>query len=249
MAFTLSYDEKIKGWASFHSWSPGWILGINNMLFTIKEGQVYKHYDESVDRGNFYGSAYPSRVDIMVNDSPSEVKVAKALSIEGTNGWDTTVKAFESDQEEFSEANLQASDFQEKEGMWYSHIRRNEDTTDYSSKSVYGIGPVDAGGISGNDVTVTGLTSMVKEGDAVYSYVASVETLIGTVTSVNRDTDTITLSSVAGLSTGEYILGKKNARIEGAELRGYTFRVELETNSTSREELFALNTEVFKSYK
>ena len=46
---------------------------------------------------------------------------------------------------------------------------------------------------------------------------------------------------------GLYSFSKKNARIEGSEIRGYYMEVELTNNDSEQVELFAVNTNAAKS--
>jgi hypothetical protein len=44
------------------------------------------------------------------------------------------------------------------------------------------------------------------------------------------------------------MFGKKNPRVEGGNLRGYTMRMDLTVTSDDMVELFATNAEVMKSF-
>jgi len=72
-------------------------------------------------------------------------------------------------------------------------------------------------------------------------------TTIGTITAVNRATNTITLSSVAGLSTTEFIMYRKTNRIEGAPVKGYYMQVDLTSSDAGDNELFAVKVEAVRS--
>ena len=242
MESTITFDEKVKGWTSFHSFLPDAMVSLNNRFFTIKDGQLYRHNEDSVNRNNFYGTDYPSRVSVVMNDNPSEIKVFKAISQEGTQPWDTTLTTYESDQDETKQTTLLPSLYQEKEGFHYTHIRRDETSGVKTAKSTYGLGEVS--NISTNDVTLPSINSSLSIGDSIYK---SDETLIGTVTAVNGNV--LTLSSVVGLAVTDFIYGQKNQRIEGSQMRGYVMRIDLENSDTSKRELFAVNTEVFKSHR
>ena len=58
---TISYSVAVKGWTSFHSYKPDWMIGLNNSLYTWKYGQLYKHNTNSV-RNNYYGDQYTSTI-------------------------------------------------------------------------------------------------------------------------------------------------------------------------------------------
>lgn len=240
MEKTITFDEEINGWTSFHSFLPDWMISLNNRFYTIKDGQLYRHNETAVGRNTFYGVSYPSKVSVMMNDHPSEVKVFKSFFQEGTQPWDTTLTSYESDSDEFKRSNIGASEFKEKEGFWYGYIRRNELSGDTTSRATYGIGvPTD---ITGNNVTYAQLPSSITVGDSVYK---EDQTLIGNITAINGNV--LTLSSVAGLTGSDFTYGQKDTRIEGAQIRGYVMRVDLENDSTSKRELYAVNSEVFKS--
>jgi hypothetical protein len=59
---------------------------------------------------------------------------------------------------------------------------------------------------------------------------------------------TLTLDTVVGLVNNDFIVGMKDARTEGGGLRGYTFRVDLTSERKEKLELFAVNTEIIRSY-
>ena len=54
-SYTLTFSEGIKGWPSFYSYQPEYIKGMNQFLYTFKNGNLYVHNSNSVDRNNFYG--------------------------------------------------------------------------------------------------------------------------------------------------------------------------------------------------
>ena len=74
---------------------------------------------------------------------------------------------------------------------------------------------------------------------------------VGTVQSSNTidGITTIILDSVTGLAQGDFIVGTKDARLEGGNLRGYTIKFDLTNNTNDKKvELFAINVEAMKSY-
>lgn len=242
MDTTITFDEKIKGWTSFHSFLPDWMMHLNNRFYTIKDGQLYRHNDANVPRNNFYGVSYPSKVSIVFNDNPSDIKMFKTLYQEGTQPWSATLTAYESDSDEIKRSTLATTEFDEKEGFWYAYARRNEKTGDLSSKATYGIGVPES--INGNDVTYSTLPSSISVGDEIY---LETQALVGTVTNVVDNV--VTLSSTTGITNSTFTYGQKNVRIEGGQIRGYVMRADLENSDSSKRELYAVNTEVSKSYR
>jgi len=76
---------------------------------------------------------------------------------------------------------------------------------------------------------------------------------IGTVNAINRDTSVITvttgLSSVDLTSTANFLLFSKNNAVETSGLTGYYASVKMKNNSTSKAELFSVNSEIVQSSK
>ena len=239
---TLTFDEKAKGWTSFHSYFPEDMLGMNNKFFSFQNGELYEHHSDNVDRNTYYGEFSPSKIGVMVNDHPSEIKELQAISLEGNDTWETLIKAYISNSDDYMESSVHTVEFVKKEGIWFAYARRNESDVAFDSKATYGIGMVDA--VVGLDVTFNGGSVSLTVGDQIIR--GSDLLVIGTVTDIVGNT--ITLDTVGDLAAGEYILGAKDSRIEGGNLRGYTLRMDLTNSSTEKVELFAVNAEVMKSY-
>ena len=244
--YTLTYDEGVKGWTSFHSFIPEGMIKLRNKLYSFKDGQLYEHNVASVPRNTFYGQYSNSKVSLFINQSPSENKVIKAVSQEGTGPWDTVLRAYESDQDEYKQTAIDDALYQEKEGVWYSHVRRAEAGNNLDGdKAYYGIGNVES--VVGNVITVVGLTasSTISIGDNVYKEGGI---SLGTISATGTGTITI-IADLSALSPGDFIYGKKDSRIDGSPLRGYVIEVELQNDKTIKQELFAIGAEIMKSFK
>jgi len=87
--FTISFDEGSKGWTSFKSFEQEGGLSLNNIYYTFKNGKLWKHNSENVNRNTFYGeSAAESYIEPILNDSPSTIKTFNNISYEGSSGWE-----------------------------------------------------------------------------------------------------------------------------------------------------------------
>lgn len=243
---TITFDEKVRGWTSFHSFNPELMLGMNSEFFSFKEGNLYLHNSDEVDRGTYYGDKFPTKVSVMLNTAPSKIKVLSAISLEGNTSWSAQITAYISGLEDNIKSSIKALEFKKKEGIWFAYARRNEDPEQLDSKAVYGIGSVLS--VTGKEVTIFGGSSVMTNNDKIFrgdplEYSGEIEsfTRIGKQTIINfKETPVI--------SSGDFIIGRKDARVEGGNLRGYTLRVDLETFKTSKVELFAVNADVFQSY-
>jgi hypothetical protein len=244
--YVISFNEDIKGWTSFHPFVPDWMISMNSQFYSFKNGNLYKHFDPAAPRNTFYGIEYPSKISVMVNASPSVIKELQVVGLEGNLPWDMIITAYVSDVEDFISSTIDASEFEKDEGLWSTYARRNEDANQTDSSAVYGIGRVN--NISGTTIVVNGFSDVITIGDKLFNVNLD---LIGTIQSHSRvgNETTIVLNTVNNLSTTDFVLGGKDVRIEGGNLRGYTIRFDLEINSTQRAELFALNAEVIKSFQ
>ena len=241
---TLSFDERAKGWTSFHTFRPDYMIGMNNSLYSFDNGNLYIHHDPDVDSNQYYGSTTASKVSVMVNDSPSDIKELQAVSQEASNPWAVFLKAYKNNIDDFSTSTIYMSEFVEKEGHWFAYARRNEDTNHLDSKSTYGIGEV--GVVSTNSFIYNGGSALLTAGDSIIR--GSDLAIIGVV--LTDIDNVITMTTPAFVTTpvdGDFIFGQKNSRIEGGNLRGYTIGVDLEITSPDKVELFAVNLEVMQS--
>lgn len=240
--YTLTFDEKVKGWTSFHSFFPDVMTGMNNSFYSFKDGNLYVHHEKDSNVNEYYGEQFPSKISVMINDSPSDVKELQAVSLEGSEAWETVMRAYVSNVDDFIESSIKRDEYVKKEGIWYAYARRNENPDHYDSKSTYGIGSITS--VVGNTLTINGGSGLLCAGDVIIK--GSDVSVIGTVISVNGDQ--IEVSSVGTATSGDFILGMKDPRIEGGNLRGYTMRFDLEIMEDKKVELFAVNVEVMKSY-
>lgn len=239
---TLTFDEQVKGWTSFHSFVPEFMVGMNNKFFSFKDGELYQHHSDNVNRNTFYGVTYPSTIGVMINESPSEIKELKAISLEGNESWDALIKAYVSNSDDYLESSVDSVEFVKKEGIWFAYARRNESATSFDSKATYGLGTIS--GLTATTFSLNGGSTSLCIGDSIVR--GSDLSVIGVIQSISGNT--LTLDTTAGLVNGDFVVGMKDPRIEGGNLRGYTIRVDLESNSTNKVELFAVNIEVMKSF-
>lgn len=244
--FTVGYSETVKGYPSFYSFSPQWMGSLNNKFYSFSQGQLYEHYDESNPvRNNFYGVDYDSEVILMINQGPSDIKVMKTVSLEGNKPWKAVIKSYlNNETTSVTQSTINLSEYVNKEGKFYGYVRRNELTGDFTAKSIYGLGEVES--MAGQVITLSGniIGTTITVGDQLYD---SSNTLLGTITGHDVLNKTVTINASPVVAPGTFVYGVKTGRYEGSEIRGYNFEVKLTDESGSRTELFALNSNVFKS--
>ena len=96
---TLSFDESVLGFTSFFTYQPDQMFSLRNGFYSLKNGRLWKHYQESVIRGSFYGNSdyntTKTSITFVFNPSVSLSKVFKTINYEGSNGW--KMVSFQSD--------------------------------------------------------------------------------------------------------------------------------------------------------
>lgn len=238
---TITYDEKVKGWTSFHSYYPEFMVNMNNEFFTFKEGQIYVHNQTDGDRNTFYGETGNTEVEFVINESPSDVKILKAISIESNDKtWDTTITT------DLDEGHVNKESLEDKEGMNYAYIRRNSDSDiNTSLLSVQGVGEMAS--LSSNTLMFGTVPQNVCVGDIAYYMVNNDYVKIGLIDTLTGTT--LVLNSLSSVpNPGDFIFCVKNNIAESYGLKGYFARLRMISESLDHCELFAVNTEVVKSF-
>lgn len=240
---TVAFTEgALGGFTSFYEFQPERLLGVNNRLYSIKDGQIYLH-DSNTTRNNFYGVQRTASITAVFNDSPDDVKHWKSLNIESTNPWKAEITT------SLGIGTIETSEFSLEEGEYYGYIRQNEDTSSTAGIAAFkGLGNVQ--GISLGDVTYAfELPRSLSIGDVLYNLdVSDNPVQIGTILTIDRDTNTINISNTTGLSVSDYTIYGKDVRVEGEAIKGYHLEVVLTNTSSTDEELFAIKAEAVRSF-
>jgi hypothetical protein len=245
--YTLTYSPMLEGWTSFHSYYPEWMTNMNNFLYTFKSGELWKH-NTNATRNSWYGAASDaSKVTIILNDAPSESKMFKTLACETDSPWKATITT------DLNSGVMEASYFELKEGDYFTYIRRNPDTVDLKAMSTQGIGSASLVTlISAGNYRIDfafDIGSTISIGDTIYIGSVGGLTISGVVTAHNATS--VTINMVVGGTVpvaGNFIVFVKNAVAESYGARGYFMTVLLENTSSTAVELFAISSQVFKSY-
>lgn len=237
--YTLSHSEKSEGWTSFWSFLPDGMLRLNNRFYTIKNGQLWLHNEETGLQNNFYGVQHSSKIIFYFNESNSEDKIFKNLVLEGNLPWDAIVTT------NLSNSSITKEEFDQRESRHFAYMRKNENEEDLHGNSAQGIGVINS--VSGTNITFLFISEFVSVGDKLYQLNNQTPELIGVIQEVNGLTIKVN-SIVTAPTPGFYSYSKKDSRIEGGEVRGYYMEVELTNDDTKKVELFAVNTNAIKSY-
>lgn len=274
MNYTLTYSELAKGWPSFYSYYPDWIIGMNNYLYTFKGGDLYKHNVNS-ERNTFYQqwwdkvdfpivpspkSFTPSKVTSVFNNAVLENKLFKTINIEGDAPWGVTLET----DLQFS-GFINQSWFEKKEAAYFAFVRNNSNG-EFALRSLNGIG---------NSVTVTGagtntaqvnfsisplvsIGNILSVGDYIY-FGHPIPTFAGIVVAVNQDYPsginriTVNNNMLTPLTTPipsnvNYFLYVKNSVAESHGVLGHYCTFTVENNYKAKVELLAVQSNTMKSF-
>ncbi|QDP61998.1 MAG: putative structural protein [Prokaryotic dsDNA virus sp.] len=242
--FTVSYTPEQKGWPSFYSYIPDFMLGMNNYLYTFKDGELYRHNTNNL-RNNYYGVQYNSKITSIFNQNPLQAKFFKTLELESDSAWTASLLT------DLQTGNIQSDLFKKKEGAYYSFIRSNAGTENFNLRYATGIGQAQVVGGTVAATTIqfnVPITPIVSIGDTIFF--GSTPDKAGPILSINADTKTITVDTTNNQQPagGDFILSLKNSVAESQGILGYFCEFELENDSTNAVELFAVTADVFKSF-
>ena len=146
---TVSFDENVKGWTSRYSYTPSNMFSVqNNFYSTVMSqekiekynetgeeiGDIYEHYNNNVNRGNFYTTQYTSEIQSIFNINPSVVKNFQTINYEGGPNWSMTSFVTNEDQANAvgvfnmpltladMEVSLLKNEFKQKEDKYFADL-------------------------------------------------------------------------------------------------------------------------------
>jgi hypothetical protein len=244
---TISFSESINGWVSKKSFIPEAGESIQNKYFTFKNGHIFEHHAGSVC--NFYGSKVTPYVELILNESPANMKNFRTLNYEGDDGW--TCPSVTTDQQ-----NGAVDAFINKENKYFNYIRGKGETTatiDFKALNTQGIGTYSSvTGNSGNTITYVfenNVPNDLQVGDTLYYLYpfTNVVTAIGTVTIVTSNSVTAgysTVPPISGSFSPYFVFYVKNSRWETSGLLGYFATVKMQNTANTVKEIYAVGSEI-----
>tara|TARA_R100001463_G_scaffold82074_3_gene136647 strand:+ start:5359 stop:9852 length:4494 start_codon:yes stop_codon:yes gene_type:complete len=262
---TVGYDASRGAWQSRYSFTPDIYSNQNNMLYSAKHVSVtdaldtifYKH-DNTTDYNTFYGTAESSTVQVVSKLSPSRVKVFNSISYEGdSDAWEMSTGAT-TNLNQTSGTIHDAADiintpkFIEKEGGYYAAMSK---ATDHK---YYFVGTIAVGGASNSSLVVTLSDISRIDRFPFFTTGASVFTsddgetfadnVIGSrvITAFDLAAKTITLNDEpAGAADNKKVYVQ--VQTNGDALRGNFAKITLTNSSTTKHELYCINTHITDS--
>jgi hypothetical protein len=262
--YTLTFSETVKGWVSFYSYYPDWMVGMNNYFYTFKGANLYRHNTNN-NRNTFYLDWWqahvpsqplkaftPTTLESVLNNAVLENKLFKTIDLQGDSTWDMQL---ETDLQ--TSGYINSSFFERKEATYFAFIRNNS-VGQMSLRSVNGIG---------NSLTVTGgntinfsINPLIEVGSILsigdYLYFGNMQ-FAGIVTSINVNypnslnqlvIDTSPSGTVPITQNVNYFFYIKNSVAESHGVLGHYCKFTMQNGSANRIELFAVESDVMKSF-
>jgi hypothetical protein len=262
--YTLSYSDSVKGWPSFYSYFADWMIGMNNYFYSLKAGNLYRHNTNPL-RNNYYNVQYNSTLTSVFNEMPLENKLFKTINLESDATWGITL-----DSDIQTGATIDSTYFEKKEGAWFAYVRNNgtqpAGSDEYVMRSANGIGRSSSVSVVGTSTIINFSTNPIIEigsnlsvGDIVYYAPPPYNAIemVGQVTAINVDlqnaTNNIVIdNSISGAVSipiqDGFIMYIKNQEAESNGVLGHYCEFTITNTDSTPTELFAVESEVMKSY-
>tara|TARA_R100001460_G_scaffold48775_4_gene86951 strand:- start:693 stop:1730 length:1038 start_codon:yes stop_codon:yes gene_type:complete len=144
--YTLTYSDKFKGFPSFYSYIPDFMIGMNSHFYTFNKGDIYRHNvattigGATVPRNNFYGSQYNSSITSVFNEGPLDNKIFKTINLESSFATAADAWSGQFDTDIQKTGFIDASFFEKKEGAWFAYMRNEPSNTALASGTNTAIG-------------------------------------------------------------------------------------------------------------
>jgi hypothetical protein len=86
---TIAFHEPTNRWITFYSFKPQMYARIGETTFlSFTTGvALYKHHSDGVNRNNFYGTDYSTKVKFISNKNPDVTKRFNSIYIEANDEW------------------------------------------------------------------------------------------------------------------------------------------------------------------
>ena len=211
-------------------------------------------------------STISSMIKSVFNDAPLENKIFKTINLESTHPWKTQLTT---DLQINGEMN--SAWFEKKESDWFAFVRAVNNPANpvpsdqYALRNLNGIGTstnvqVGVPGVGKTTITfplTTSIGSIISIGDYLYFMVGGTPSYAGQIEEINVNisggiNNIVIDNSGGGAIPGVavFFLAIKDATAESHGMLGHycEFTLTLDTNLTVSSELFAVESEVMKSY-
>ena len=123
LAKTVTFNNEKNKWISTFQFLPEWMELVNTDVFMFKNGVLWKKEADLTNYNTFFGVQQPLRLAFTPNSNPSEVKDVANLGIESNLPPDYSVIMSDYPNQQITD--IVASEFTQKEGVWYAAVPRD----------------------------------------------------------------------------------------------------------------------------
>jgi hypothetical protein len=266
--YTLSFSNAVAGWPSFYSYNPDWMIGMNQYFYTFKGGNLYRH-NVNIRKNTFYepwwtilgdstASFTPTTLKSVFNQVPLENKLFKTLNLEGDATWSAILYTDIQDS-----GYILDTWFEKKEQSYFAFVR-NDESGELAIRSTNGIGKSYQVNVAGDtiDFSISPLIDLgyiMSIGDILYFTLppATTQYIAGKILQINRNYKLgvnqividITIPGTTPITVQDaYFFYTKNSVAESHGVLGHYCVFEITNSSSSKIELFAVESEVMKSF-
>ena len=119
--FVLVYDMDTERWTTAITMNPECLGGIGTLPMSFKDGRLWIH--KSGSRNKFFGENYPSKIAVVLNAPPNDVKIPESISIEADEApshiYIQNLRPY------LQQTDIDSTEFVEKEGIYYAPVLRD----------------------------------------------------------------------------------------------------------------------------
>ena len=233
-------------------------------MYSFKGGNIYKH-NTNETRNNYYGQQFSSQITSVFNKNPLENKLFKTLNLESDSPWSVNLQT-----DIQNNGFVDSTWFEKKEGAYFAYLRKTgyipAEADTLALRSANGIGKAASWSSQSNVLTVNFSTnplidigSIVSIGDYLYFSEPAYTTIkfagqitnieVNLASGINRLFVNTQISGAQPISVADpYILYIKNMEAETHGMLGHLLNFSLINTNTTATELFAIESDVMKSY-
>lgn len=88
--YNYSFNEIRNGFCSFYSFEPEWAISADDIVYSWKNGQLYKHDVSGANYCNFYGTQYACSITVVFNPNVGFKKAWQSIAEVATGTWEAT---------------------------------------------------------------------------------------------------------------------------------------------------------------
>ena len=215
------YKELNSGWMTTKNLTVDCMVSLDNRTFSFVNGELYENYT---------GGNVGASIDTVVNKFPHDTKLFEAIRLESSYALDVDVSA--------NTGLSSVESYEKREDFFYSEIPKSS----VSVSNKYGLGIVES--VDGYSFTLkSDLNYKLSIGDSILNDTGG----LGVIQSISGRTITAD-EFLDDLTVGDFVLGVKDATVEGDSLRGTLGFLNINFDANHDHKLLAINVITAKSH-